>query len=72
MSIKPSLQLRWLLTFFIAFAITVSTMTINVAQNKVTATQVIAALEETFGVTLGQRRNHIKGVCAVGEFIGNS
>ncbi len=36
----------------------------------VTPDQVVTALEETFGVTPGQRRNHIKGTCAVGEFIG--
>jgi catalase len=63
--------IKWLLTFLVAFTITVSTITITVAQNKVTAPQVIAALEETFGITLGQRRNHIKGVCAIGEFIGD-
>lgn len=28
-------------------------------------------MEGVFGVNLGQRRNHIKGTCAVGEFVGN-
>jgi catalase len=32
--------------------------------------RVIAALEQTFGVHPGQRRNHIKGTCAAGEFVG--
>lgn len=41
------------------------------ADNEVTATRVVDALEGTFGVTPGQRRNHIKGTCAVGEFVGN-
>ncbi|WP_460428707.1 catalase family peroxidase [Azotobacter armeniacus] len=40
------------------------------AQDEVSAEQVIAALEDTFGVTPGERRNHIKGTCAVGEFVG--
>jgi catalase len=30
----------------------------------------IDAFEGTFGVHQGQRRNHIKGTCAVGEFVG--
>ncbi len=32
--------------------------------------EVVTAIEEAFGVTLGARRNHIKGVCASGEFVG--
>jgi catalase len=36
----------------------------------VTAPQMIDAFEGTFGVHPGQRRNHIKGTCAVGEFVG--
>lgn len=35
-----------------------------------TAEQAIAALEGTFGVHPGQRRNHIKGTCALGHFVG--
>lgn len=42
------------------------------AQDEVTAEQVVSALEDTFGVTPGERRNHIKGTCAVGEFVGLS
>lgn len=42
------------------------------ADNAVTASQVVEALEGTFGVTPGQRRNHIKGSCAVGEFVGST
>ena len=37
----------------------------------ISATEVVAAIESTFGVTPGQRRNHSKGSCASGEFIGN-
>ena len=41
------------------------------ADNVVTAPQVVEAIEGTFGVTPGERRNHIKGTCAVGEFVGS-
>lgn len=39
-------------------------------ESEVTADQVVTALEGTFGVHPGERRNHIKGTCAVGEFLG--
>jgi catalase len=42
------------------------------AENGVTANQVVTALEGTFGVHPGERRNHIKGTCAAGEFIGSN
>lgn len=35
-----------------------------------TAQNVVDALEAAFGVTPGQRRNHIKGICAGGVFVG--
>lgn len=38
----------------------------------VTPTQMIESFEGTFGVHPGQRRNHIKGTCAAGEFVGTS
>lgn len=40
------------------------------AEIRVTAEQVVSALESTFGVHPGERRNHIKGTCAAGEFAG--
>jgi catalase len=40
------------------------------AGNEVTADQAVSALESTFGITPGERRNHTKGVCAAGEFVG--
>jgi catalase len=40
-------------------------------QQTVTAPQVITAMEGVFGVNPGQRRNHTKGTCALGEFVGN-
>ena len=39
---------------------------------QVTAPQVIDAFEGTFGIHPGQRRNHIKGTCAAGEFVGTT
>ncbi len=38
---------------------------------EVTAPEVVTAIEAVFGVNPGQRRNHIKGTCARGEFVGN-
>lgn len=40
------------------------------AEPEVTAPQVVTAIEEVFGVTPGERRNHTKGTCASGEFVG--
>lgn len=43
----------------------------NAGDNEVTPSQVVEAIEGTFGVTPGERRNHIKGTCATGEFVGS-
>ena len=43
----------------------------SAAETDITADQVLTAIEGTFGVTPGERRNHTKGTCAVGEFVGN-
>jgi catalase len=59
--------LKWLL----AGALVLGTQSGMAAETEVTPDQVVSAIEETFGVTPGQRRNHIKGTCATGEFIGN-
>ena len=40
------------------------------ADAEVTAPQVVEAIEAVFGVTPGERRNHTKGLCAAGEFVG--
>jgi catalase len=40
------------------------------AQDEVTPDQVVNAIETVFGVSPGERRNHIKGTCAKGEFVG--
>lgn len=39
--------------------------------SQVEPAQVVSSLEGTFGVHAGQRRNHIKGTCAIGEFVGS-
>jgi len=39
---------------------------------EVTAPQMIDAFEGDFGVHPGQRRNHSKGTCAAGEFVGTT
>lgn len=40
------------------------------AETPVSATQVVEALEKNFGAHPGERRNHIKGTCALGHFVG--
>ena len=40
------------------------------AEPEVRADQVVGTLESTFGVHAGLRRNHTKGTCAAGEFVG--
>jgi catalase len=45
---------------------------VHAADADVTAPQMIDAFEGTFGTHAGQRRNHIKGTCAAGEFVGTS
>jgi catalase len=42
------------------------------AADSTTGPQMIDAFEGTFGVHPGQRRNHIKGTCAAGEFVGTA
>ena len=41
------------------------------AENPVAPDQVVTAIEGVFGATPGERRNHTKGSCAVGEFVGS-
>jgi catalase len=38
--------------------------------NDVTADEVVTALEGAYGVHPGERRNHTKGTCALGAFVG--
>lgn len=55
----------WLLTGGLALG-----APLCLAEEQPTADQVVAAIEGAFGVTPGERRNHTKGVCALGEFVG--
>ena len=43
---------------------------LSAAAQEVTADQVVGAMEATFGITPGERRNHTKGTCSIGEFVG--
>jgi catalase len=54
------------------FTAPLSTWAASTPAPEVTAPQMIDAFEGTFGAHAGQRRNHIKGTCAAGEFIGTS
>ncbi len=58
---------QWLLASILALGTPLG----MAAQDEVTADQVVTALEGTFGVTPGERRNHTKGTCALGEFVGS-
>lgn len=51
-------------------AMTLTAPSFSAADGDVTAVQVVDAIEGVFGVTPGERRNHIKGLCAAGEFTG--
>lgn len=44
----------------------------SAADAGVTPAQAVSAIEATFGVTPGERRNHTKGLCATGEFVGTA
>ncbi|WP_229483448.1 catalase family peroxidase [Massilia horti] len=43
----------------------------SLAQEQVTADQMVTQMEDTYGVHPGQRRNHTKGLCALGEWVGS-
>lgn len=62
---RSSLSAWWL-----TGVLTLATPLCMAAEKEVTADQVVFALESTFGVTPGERRNHTKGTCALGEFVG--
>jgi catalase len=68
MSMQKINFIHWVLASVLAFGAQLGTA----AQDEVTADQVVAAIEGTFGVTPGERRNHIKGTCALGEFVGST
>lgn len=55
----------------LAGALGLMTLPLFAAEPEVAAPEVVAAIEGAFGVVPGERRNHIKGACAVGEFVGS-
>lgn len=58
----------WLLSGIIVAAAPLT----SAADGGVTPAQAVSAIEATFGVTPGERRNHTKGLCATGEFVGTA
>ena len=56
----------------VAGGLAVTQLSAHAAEPEVTAPQVVEAIEGAFGVTHGERRNHIKGSCAAGEFVGTA
>jgi catalase len=63
---------RFAALFAVGPLLTVSSASTSAAAASpaVTPVEVVNSLEGTFGVHPGRRRNHIKGTCASGEFIG--
>src|ERR1044072_5516350 len=59
-------------SIFAAIACSVPLAAPAAQPDSTTGQQMIDAFEGTFGVHAGQRRNHIKGTCAAGEFVGTS
>lgn len=55
----------------LATALGLITLPLFAAEPEVSAPEVVTAIEGVFGVVPGERRNHIKGTCAVGEFVGS-
>jgi catalase len=66
MKMKNINSQKWLLSGILVLSAPLS----MAAQEEVSADQVVTAIEGTFGVTPGERRNHTKGTCALGEFVG--
>src|SRR5207245_7090271 len=59
-------------TLALIVTIAVSVPPTRAQQSEVTAEEVVSALEAAYGVHRGQRRNHDKGTCAVGSFVGTA
>ena len=59
------------LTLAAAMALAVAAAYARAEPNPVTAPEVVTALEQAYGVHPGQRRNHTKGMCAEGSFVGS-
>ncbi|WP_338430564.1 catalase family peroxidase [Synechococcus elongatus] len=63
---------RWLAIALATLVASIGIATVSFAVTGVTPDQVLSAIEGTFGVNVGQRRNHIKGTCAVGNFVATA
>src|SRR5690349_6852905 len=63
---QPIAARPWLLAALLALGAPPS----FAAADEVSADQVVGAIEGVFGVTPGERRNHTKGTCAQGSFVG--
>jgi catalase len=72
LSISPGKRLAFLILASATLGSSVWTHAESAGTPEVTAPQMIDAFEDTFGAHAGQRRNHIKGTCAAGEFVGRS
>lgn len=71
MQIRKRRWLRWLLAGILTLSASLSIGTLGITIEKgVTPEQVVSAIEGAFGVVPKERRNHIKGTCATGEFVG--
>lgn len=55
----------------LAGMLVVASHAVTAAEDETTPDQVVTAIEGAFGVTPGERRNHTKGACAIGEFVGS-
>lgn len=69
---RRGMRLALLTVASAAFAVPMLAVGEPDASTDVTAPQMIDAFEGTFGAHAGQRRNHTKGICAAGEFIGTA
>lgn len=58
------------LSIYVCSGVLFFTAPVWAEEQTVTASDVVSALETTFGVHSGERRNHTKGTCAAGEFTG--
>ena len=65
------MNMKQMSQYALAGLLTVGVPLAGAGENSPDAGTVVAAIEGAFGVTPGERRNHIKGVCAVGEFVGS-
>ena len=56
--------------FVLAGVLALAPHAVTAAEDETTPDQVVTAIEGNFGVTPGERRNHTKGTCAIGSFVG--